>query len=149
MKKYLICILGVALCLFLITGCSNNNDKTYSNDTEENVSEGQKVTSNNSNEDEIELYSDSTKIVFESGQGKIVYYYSGETITKYEAYIDYGDATTAKFALSQLDDDEENVKKKYTKGKYLVIEYAESEYENLTVSDVKLMYSYLKELQKK
>ena len=77
----------------------------------------------------------------------MVYYYSGEKITKYEVYLDYNDAATAKFALSVLDD-EEGIKKKYTKGKYLVIEYDESEYDTLTLTEVKTMYSYLEEIKK-
>ena len=78
----------------------------------------------------------------------LVFYYSGNDITKYEAYINYGDSQTAKFALSLLDEAEENIINKYTKGKYLVVEYAESEFDGLTLDDIKTTYSYLKEVSK-
>ena len=110
------------------------------------VTEAQTDTSDNSELDEIELYSDGTKIVFGNGNSKLVYYYSGDEITKYEAYLDYGTAAAAQYAYSIFEKDD-SIKNAYVKGKYLVVEYDESLYENLTVSEVRTLYSYLEEVQ--
>lgn len=165
MKKYLGRIFAIIICLLVVTGCGKSKvEKNFTeiyNNLEKESEESFNETENESTEttsqstgvtstktDDIKLYSDNSKIVFKTGQGMMVYYYSGEKITKYEAYLDYNDESTAKFALSLLDDEEEGIKKKYTKGKYLVIEYDESEYDTLTLSEVKTMYSYLEEIKK-
>ena len=110
------------------------------------VSTNDDVANNTSND--LQLYSDNTKIVFANGQAKLVYYYSGEKITAYHAYMDYENAAIANYALSLIEKDDTTIKKAYTKGKYLIIEYAESEYENTTLSEVKALYSYLEQIQK-
>ncbi|MBR6034285.1 MAG: hypothetical protein IKP28_06145 [Clostridia bacterium] len=97
---------------------------------------------------DLELYSDSTKIVFANGQTKMVFTYNGDEITGYMVYIDYENATTAAYALTLIDGEDDSIEKAYVSGNYLVIEYAKSEYENLTVDDVRRAYSYLKEATK-
>ena len=144
-KKFLVGLLALVIC-FTLVGCGNKNAELNDN-AQDNTSQNQTDTSNNSNENNIELYSDNTKIVFQSGNSKLVYYYSGDKITKYESYFDYGDSATAKYALSVLEKDQD-IKNVYTKGKYLVIEYNESVYEGATVSDIKALYSYLEEVKK-
>ena len=155
MKKYLGGIFAIIICLLVVTGCGKskvekNFTEIYNNlerESEESFNETENDSTGTTETDDIKLYSDNSKIVFKTEQGMMVYYYSGEKITKYEVYLDYNDAATAKFALSVLDD-EEGIKKKYTKGKYLVIEYDESEYDTLTLTEVKTMYSYLEEIKK-
>lgn len=138
-KKILICLL-VALCLFTIVGCGKKNDskKDDSNITEELNKDGN-----------FELYSDSKKIVFQNGSSKMVFYYNGEEITAHYDYIDYGKEDNAKAALKVYKKDDTLVKNVSTKGKYLVIEYRDSEYGNMKMSDIKKAYSYLKEVKKK
>ena len=149
MKKVLISILMFSL-VFVLAGCGKEKGEpvvNYSDDIESNDIQD---TNNSEKEtyDDIDLYSDSTKIVFKNGQVKLVYYYSGDTITAYHTYLDYEDAVTAKLALNLIDKDDLTIKKAYTKGKYLVVEYNESEYENMTVSELKALYSYLEEIKK-
>ena len=159
MKNKVLLCLTVVLCLSILSGCGiskkissveekaqeiidkntndNATDKATTNDTKTD-------SSTESDADQIELYSDSTKIVFQSGNIKMVYYYSGNTITAYHAYVDYGDSVSANYALAATKAaQDESIKKAYVKGKYLVVEYAESNYEDLTVEDVRKLYSAL------
>ncbi len=164
MKNKIILCFTVVLCLSVLSGCGISKkilsveekaqeiiDKTTNDDGTDKNTTGDTNTdsSTESNADQIELYSDSTKIVFQSGNIKMVYYYSGNTITAYHAYVDYGDSATANYALAAANaSKDESIKKAYVKGKYLVIEYAESNYENLTVEDVRKLYSALEEIKK-
>ncbi len=144
MKKIILCSLLFLMMLFA-TGCG----KTTEDDINEYGNpEGTNETVNSNDNDKIELYSDNTKMVFQNGTSSLVYYYEGDKITGYHAYIDYGNAATANYVLSMLDKDE-SIAKAYTKGRYVVIEYAESEYENTTTDEIRLLYSYLEEVQKK
>ena len=146
-KKILIGFLTVVMC-FALVGCGKSevNDPDLNDD----INNNEKGANNNETgtEEEIKLYSDDTKIVFANGQAKLVYYYSGEKITAYHAYMDYENNVTANYALSIIDKNDTTIKKAYTKGKYLIIEYAESEYEDTTLSEVKALYSYLEQIQK-
>lgn len=95
----------------------------------------------------LELYSDNEKIVYESNMEYLVFYYSGNKITGFSDYIAYYDNETAKNVVSQIEVTD-NMKKVYTKENYVVIEYSEKEYKDLTVNGVKEEYSYLKEVKK-
>ena len=154
MKRYILFGLSFLLSLFLIVGCGNkvdNSNVTNNNldNTSNNITDNNDRTSSTSKDEEIELYSDDTKIVFANAGGRIVYYYEGDTITGYRVYLDYGDNATAKFALANLDwQEDETIKNAFAEGKYVVVEYSESEYENQTVTDVRALYSYLEEIQK-
>ena len=146
MKKFLLCLMAIVL-LFTVTGCGSDNNNDIDNNDQSNVEETS--NQNENNYDEIELYSDDTKLVFASGSGKVVFYYSGDKITAYHAYFDYQTNANANFALRALKyEDNESIDKAYVKGKYVVVEYAASEYENMSLEDVKLTYSYLEELKK-
>ena len=147
MKKRLINLIAIILCIFLVTGCGLQNDDEENLDMSENTNE-ETNTSTTTEEDNIDLYSDSTKIVFKSATGSLVFYYSGEKITKYEAYLDYQTPALAQYALTVINKDDSTIKNAYTKGRYVVVEYKESEYENMTVSEVRALYSYLEESQK-
>ena len=147
MKKKILLSLLVVLSLFLVVGCGSK--KTESKDSTSN--KGNDVVDNNKeNEaDDIKLYSDDTKIVFDSGEGKIVFYYEGDKITAHHVYINYGSASLAQTAYASVKlEEEEGIKKAYVKGSYLVVEYEDSEFENLTLDDVKTAYSYLEQVQK-
>ena len=47
-----------------------------------------------------------------------------------------------------IEKDDDAIDKAYTKGRYLVVEYAKSEYEDLKTSEVRALYSYLEQIQK-
>lgn len=146
MKKKLLLCLFIITMFFIMTGCVNKSVEVSNSTENDNSNEEEKNTSSDL-DDEIELYSDSSKIVFQNGNAKLVYYYSGDKITKYESYLDYQSSTAAKYALSILEKDGD-IKKAYTDGRYLIIEYDESVYEDLTTTDVRTVYSYLKEVKK-
>ena len=148
MKKRLITLITIILCLFLVTGCGLQNDAEENIETTNNNTAEAAETNTSTESEKIELYSDNTKIVFKNASGSLVFYYSGEKITKYEAYLDYQTPALAQYALSLIEKDNSTIKKASANGRYVVIEYNESEYENLTVSEVRALYSYLEESQK-
>ena len=157
MKRNILLSLIAVLSLFLVVGCGNKQtgiqdniiDEPSSSENNNKGTTSDNNTSTNTEEEDVKLYSDDTKIVFENGGGRIVYYYEGDTITGYVVYLDYSDNSTANFALSAMDWENDNsVKNAYVQGKYVVVEYNESMYENDTVSDIRTLYSYLKEVQK-
>lgn len=139
MKKKLLIIF---ISLLLLVGCNKEKEGKI------NINLGEEEKPSVTEKD-IELYSDNTKLVYVSEKAKLVYYYSGETITGYYIYIDYGDGETAQLALTAFNTNKStDVKRAYTRGKYLVIEYNESEYKDLSVSKVKKDNSYLEEAKK-
>lgn len=144
MKKYFFSLLAIVLFLS-ITGCGNNSDNSF-NEESKNDETSSTVTSDNSTSSDLKLYSDSTKIVFESENIRYVFYYSGEKITGYLTYINYETAELANYALQILERNE-TIKKAYTQGKYLIVEYNESEYEDLTVTSLRAAYSMMKEVK--
>lgn len=97
----------------------------------------------------IELYSDDTKMVFKNGNSQLVYYYSGDTITAYHAYIDYEIATTAKYVATSVIEKDATIDKVYAKGRYVVVEYAKSTYEDTTATEVRKLYSAIEQYQNK
>ncbi len=152
-RLFFLGLISIVLCIVL-TGCGVENKpatgEEQADEMEQKVYNAVTPTTDEAKEviQEMDLYSDNTKMVFISGQTRLVFYYSGEEITGYVTYIDYGNEATAENALTLVDEEDESIEKAYTKGKYLVMEYDKSEYENLSVSDVKNAYSYLKEATK-
>ena len=150
-KRILISILVIAVC-FVLIGCGKENNENISdpNNTTNNVeNNSNNENTNTSTNDNIHLYSDNTKYVFEFENVTYVFYYSGDEITAYHTYIDYEDAATAQYAYQFLKkEDLEEVDKYYVSGKYLVFEYNKSQYEDMKVSDLKTVYSYMTEVTK-
>ena len=159
-KKILTIVFIVSIVLFA-AGCDKKEDENNkkNNNAEQSEIETNNTNNNNQNEGEnntaqkedvdIELYSDDTKIVFKTDQGRAVYYYSGKEITAYHVYIDYGTAANANIALSVLNSEEnETIESAHIEGKYLVIVYDKSTYETLNVDTLRMVYSYLEELKK-
>ncbi len=149
MKKFILLII-LLVATVGITGCGDNNLdplkdlENYNNDNNDN---------NNNNDDDfnINLYSDDTKLVYDfSGIYKIVYYYSGDTITGLEYYYDYESAEMANIAIAGIKStysSEDNIKSIDRKGSVIIIKFKEEEFEDLTVEEVKRTYSFLKEVQ--
>ena len=147
MKKLLTALLVLFLS-FSLTACGKDENN---NSNEKNQEQGE-VNNGENNEEalkDIELYSDDTKMVFKIEDIEAVYYYEGETITAYHAYAKYPTVADANIALAAAKQEEnETIDKAYVKGTYLVIEYNKSLYENLTTSNVRLLYSTLEQTKK-
>lgn len=142
MKNKILLSLLVIVMLFITTGCGNNTKEEINN--KEEIIEN----TNTLSEEEIKLYSDDTKMVFELENVKHVFYYQGDIITAYHTYVDYNDLESAKYAYQYLKkEDLENVDKYYLKGRYIIFEMKDSEYEDILVSDLRNLYSYMKELK--
>ena len=144
MKRKLLFGLLAILFAFTLTACGNDDviDNNNSNDND-----GGEIVEEKGAFDELDLYSDDTKVVFESGLTRLVFYHDGTVITAYHAYIDYTDNESAEYALSALNK-ELSIKKAYTKGRFLVIEYADEEFEGYTLEDVELAYAIYKKITK-
>ena len=137
MKKKII-IIGMLILACFLTGCEGN---------EKNNKTGQET--NNSTEEELKLYSDDTKYVFELANTKYVFYYKGDEITAYHTYVDYESKETASTIFNTLKMEEyPEAKKFYVKGKYIVFEWNESEYKDYKASELQTVYSYMKEVKK-
>ena len=152
-RKVVSYFLIVFMCLLLI-GCGKKPDtikpdtikeddnQKVNNDKKSNVSSNDIVI-----EDDLQLYSDDTKLVFQESNITYVFYYSGDKITNMVTYINYENEVTANYARELLNG-ESSIKKAYVEDKYLVVEYNESEYKDLTVNGVKAAYSLVKEVTK-
>ena len=149
-KKVLVGLLAVIMC-FAVVGCGKKDEETNNdNSTNNNGTNTQETTSNNGNDDYVfSFYSDDTKLVYESETSRFVFFYSGEKITGYHLYVSYETPELAAYALKAINaDNDDTIKKAYTKGKYLVVEYSESEYSDLTVDDVRIAYQSMTEIKK-
>ena len=139
-KTYLLLLIGILS--IIVTGCTKEEEKVKDISNIPESGNFEYIPTNND-----KLYSDKNKIVFANGKAKLVYYYSGETITGYESYIDYEDPVAAKYAESTFEKDD-SIKEVYTKDQYLVVVYNDSEYKDVTLSELKVIYSMLEEVKK-
>ena len=139
MKK-LIIILVISI---LIVGCN----KDASNNTNAKNINNNSIEVNNTTSSNIELSSDDTKIVFKLSNMEYVFYYDDNTITHFYTYVNYGTNEKANEAIKTLQLDN-NVNNYYVDDKYIVIEWNESEYQNMTLDDVYNAYSYMEEVIK-
>lgn len=144
MKKKIFISLLVFLLCFVMIGCGKTTDENDNDDVLNNPETNNVTTL----EDDVKLYSDNTKYVFEYGNTKYVFYYSGDKITAYHTYVNYESASTAKAVYNALKlDDYEDLDKVSVKGKYLLFEWNKSTYEDLSASELKTVYSYMRELK--
>lgn len=78
----------------------------------------------------------------------LVYTYSGDEITGLTAYYEYADDASAKAAVDYIkSSDEESYKEVTTNGKYIVAVVNESEYQEMTASDVKQQVEFMEMLK--
>ena len=164
MKKIFISIMSFLL-VFSLTGCGkekvneeNNQNNFKEVESPKTTNDVEKVdeTANSSSENlsgvnEFKaLYSDQNKMVFEyTDNSKIVFYHNGTKITGYELYYNYEDAATANLAKQTIkSEDSEDIKDVRVEGSMIIVTYAESTYKDLTLEDVRTVYSYLKEVTK-
>jgi hypothetical protein len=144
MKKKIILTILVVISIFLIAGCNSNKpNENEGKNGNTNVENGNNTTN------DVQLYSDDSKYVFEYDNTKHVFYYSGDTITAYHTYVKYDTEELAGYAYKLLKiEDFPNATKYYQNGKYIVFEWKSEEYNNMTASEIKIAYSYMKELKK-
>ena len=164
-KKLLISIMSLMLVLTLsacgkekesVKDNNNSNEKTEVTNTNNSESTNDVVSTNGTSEDSSgvnefkALYSDQNKMVFQyTDNSKIVFHHNGTKITGYELYFDYEDAATANLAKQTIiNENSEDVKNVRVEGSMIIVTYAESTYEDLTLEDVRMVYSYLTEVTK-
>ena len=135
MKKRIIGCLLIAIFSFCLVGCNNNEEVLKPKNVEEK-------------EPDIEIYSDSEKLVFDANSKIMVFYYKGDKITGMEQYLNEGKSATAKKVADMYNEKEKNpgVKEVRSEGKYVVIVYDDTAYGSLTVPLVRKMYT--KEIKK-
>ena len=146
MKKKLFIILLVGLLFITLTGCGKNEEIPNA-DNGESVKPG--ARDGETENDEIKLYSDDTKLVFDATAYKMVFYYSGEKITGLEYYVDYQDSATAAYALASVKtqyNEEDNIDSITQNGRYILVKFTEEEYKDLSVEEVKSTFSYFKQI---
>lgn len=132
------------------TAITNNENNAEPKNTEEpnNKENNQNTTDNENNNNtntvnddimNVKLTTDDKRLVIDTPQGKIVITHEGEKITGSYLYVNYVDEATAKAAaelLKQENKDEQNIKSIKVEGTYVVVEYVEEEYEDISFSDL-------------
>lgn len=143
-KKLLVGLFTIIIC-FALVGCGK--EEVLNN---EGGTTGENELQNNNSEENINLYSDDNKIVFNyMDVYYITYYHEGEQITGLEYVYKYDNSETAKIAKTMLDStyaEDSNVKDLVVKGKYIIITFNEEAYKDETLEDVKTTYSYLEQI---
>lgn len=126
MKKIVIASLLVLNMIFVFTACSKNNNG-------------------------FDLYSDSNKYVVNyNDEYKMVFYHDKDKITNVEYYYEFETKSTAEnegisIVKSIVNDDKAQIS---VKNKYVVVKLDPSNYKDLTLENVKSVYSNLQEVKK-
>ncbi|MDO5569609.1 MAG: hypothetical protein Q4G04_05850 [bacterium] len=135
----------------LLVGCGQTTNNNTANESGSTTSEKSLNQTENVSED-VELYSDDTKLVFNFYDTyKIVYYYSGNTITGLEWYYTYDSVEVATVSLAAInanltsDDQVESVTQN---GRHIIVKMKPAAYEGMTTEEVKSTYSYLEQVYK-
>ena len=153
-RNVLIIALAFALLFsFAACSCSKNKSSDTKGVTEKATidSTDDVISQQESLEDgEVKLVKDKDKLCYVSGAATIVYYYDGNDITGYEMYVNYGSDEAAEMAVQGLEESNEagdiGIDSITQNGSYVIIKYAKSEYEGLTVKDVKEQYEDFEKL---
>lgn len=152
MRKTLSIVLIAVMLIagvFLLTGCGNEElENNNTNNQQENNNNNNDNNNDNTSEiDILELYSDDTKIVYDMSVYKLVYYHNGTDITGLEWYYEYPSVEYANVAVATIEAEaEDTVKSVKQNGKYVVVEFSEEEYKDMTLEEVRETYSYLEEV---
>ena len=149
MKKVLLFIFVLTISLVL-TGCFGKKSSNVKlSPIEDDLSSDTYDNDSTSQTDDLKLYSDDSKLVFEYTNTKYVFYYSGDKVTGYYTYVDYETKENAKIIYNALNrSDYDAVVDISLNGRYIVFRWDKSEYEDMSVEDIKAAYSYMKELTK-
>lgn len=133
MKKISIIFFSFMILLSLV-GCTKKDNETCDGNTSDN---------NYHEGEEKELYSDDSKLVYESKQIKLVFYYDkNENITDYLVYNDFIYLEQASKAFDEYEKDE-NMEDVSLDGRYIVIKYKKEYFKDMKVEDVKDSYKNL------
>jgi len=168
MKKKIFGSLSILLISFSLVGCGGEEEKQDENKLLNDMLEGlinEEININdnyNDNEinesdidniidstiDNIELYSDSEKLIYNfNNLYHLIYYYEGNKITGLQYRYDYGSAELAALSKSILEtDNDPSIKSVVQDGRYIIVTYNEEEYKDMTVEEVKETYSYLEQI---
>ncbi len=158
MKRNLLIIALAFALLFSFAACScgkNNSSSDTKGVTEKGTidSTDDVISQQESLEDgEVKLVKDKDKLCYVSDTATMVYYYEGNEITGYEMYVDYGSEEAAGYAVQGLEESNEagdeslGIESITQDGTYVIIKYDKSQYEGLTVKDVKEQYEDFKNL---
>ena len=136
MKKYLSIIL-VSFLIFCCIGCGKKETNSTKNLTQEEVIK--------------DLKSDEKKLVYDNGGAyKLVFHISKNTIVKLEHYYEYEDEAEAEkvykedvVALQFNDTINEVTRVK----NYVIYDLAESEFKDLSISDIETKYPTLTKIK--
>ena len=142
----------MVVTMMVLTGCGKDNETPNNENNNNNQQEQQGGNNQQDNENiDMKLYSDDTKIVFDTTAYKLVFYYSGNDITGYEMYYDFGSIEMATYGKKSIENnlgEDSDVLDIKQNGQYIIVKFAESEYEDLTVEGVRAAYSTLQEVKK-
>lgn len=142
-KKIILNGILILVLVFGVVGCGSQSPSS----NEKNTSQGENIINN----EEIKLYSDDTKLVFNLSAYTAVYYFEGDVVTGLEYYFEYPDSATAAAAVSSIKAGytaEDNIEKVIQKGNYVIVKFKNAEYQDLKVSEIKETYKYLDEFYK-
>lgn len=94
--------------------------------------------------------SDDETIVFQDKDGltQHIFKHDGDKITGMMSYIDYGSEDAAKLAAQSLSPEESggSIEKVYAEGTGVIVEYGPSEFEELTLEQVEMLYKDLEKV---
>ncbi len=142
MKKILLSLLIFVLC-FVLVGCSGT-----SKETEEIINQGNE----NNEESDIKLYSSEDRLVYNAEDVYYIVVNFGEDdkATSLKWIYDYGDATTAKTMVTIIEaslESDSEVKSVTQDGKYIVVDYEESAYEDMDRTTTAAAFGMYQEVQ--
>ena len=133
-----ICIAVVAVIIIIIAAIISANGKQALGDSYF-VSDGSKYV--------LTIESDSDEDESAPVKTHVVYFYSGDEITGAKTYYEFANAETAQAAYDSLKDSVNEINSLSVDGKYVIIVADESEYADITASEVKQQIEFMESLQ--
>ena len=135
MKKFFKVFILCLICILLV-GCNKDNKDN-----------------NNEKENEIALYTDDSKLVYDNnGIFKVVFYHENNKVTKVEHYYEYADNESAKKEYEKfLVEYKSNISINSIKlnDKYVIFDVDITPYSNKTIEEIQETYSYFTPVYKK
>ena len=136
-KKYLIGLLTLLLCFTLI-GCTKKEEKDPNDKTNPDTAY-----------DEKKFVTDDKTLVYKESDSYLIFEHEGDKITASRTYIDYKSPEQAKIFYDQEKDKKYDTVKSFTvDGRYIIYEWAESEYKDYTLDQIKKLYKDLEIVEK-
>lgn len=140
MKKSL--VLFFLLMSFVLVGCGSKTSK----DTNEIINNSNNDKETDTNNDDIKLYSSSDRLVFNANNLYyiVVDFGSDNKATGLKWIYNYQDEKTAALMVAMIKtnlEDEDDVKSVTQDGKYIVVEYEKSAYEDMERATTEAAFS--------